>query len=123
VRRPPKNPRQTATPVRPALDIALGFAMAFTAACQTTDPCAGVDDLSQSPDGLSLTREEHGVGWAQRECFTCHQVATIHQADCIGDVDMAEVVTAADPEDPTSCVACHGGNGVSWPALDTGQAQ
>jgi hypothetical protein len=83
-------------------------------ACAQVDPCEGVQDQSLSPAGLSVTREEHGPGWAQAECFTCHQLATIHRADCIDGVDMATVMAQADPEDPSTCAGCHGANGVPW---------
>jgi len=63
--------------------------------------------------GLELTPEEHRVGWGNDQCFQCHQVWVIHAEDCLA-VDGADPVAVndeIDPEDPNSCVACHGTNG------------
>jgi hypothetical protein len=71
-------------------------------------------DPLRSPGGLVVTEAEHGVGWQREDCFQCHQTWNIHQVDCIGslDVDLAEVRAAADPEDASTCVSCHGDNGL-----------
>ena len=76
------------------------------------DPCAGYRDLLASPGGLALTESEHPTGWGQAECFQCHVTATLHESACGGEgVDLAEVRARVDPEDPTTCVPCHGDNG------------
>jgi len=94
------------------------------AGCGQTDPCAGVRDLATSPAGLTLTQVEHPAGWGHSECFQCHQAWRIHTADCnsFGDtaglIDLAAVAEQADPQDTTSCIPCHGDNGVEgWDAL------
>jgi hypothetical protein len=52
-------------------------------------------------------------------------VWNLHVADCMSDADIdpVELAGRTDPADPTSCVACHGWNGVfAWEDLggDTG---
>lgn len=91
--------------------------------CAEEDPCAGVRDLATSPGGLALTREEHAAGWGKTACFQCHQAWVIHARDCssFGDtaelVDLSAVAERADPSDTSSCVPCHGANGVAaWEA-------
>jgi hypothetical protein len=96
--------------------------LACGAQAPSEDPCAGRGDMVHSPGGLTVTAEEHGLGWEQETCFQCHQVWTIHQHDCVGGLDMDELRERTDPEDPSSCVACHGDNGVpSW-SLDSAEA-
>ncbi|NOY27575.1 MAG: hypothetical protein GXP62_17055 [Oligoflexia bacterium] len=82
--------------------------------CGNADPCAGTRDLSQSPAGLALTQQEHGVGWGQQECFQCHQIWKIHQQDCTSGVsiDVASINDQIDVEDASTCATCHGDNGV-----------
>ncbi len=94
-------------------------------ACGTDDPCEGLRDLATSPGGLTLTEAEHALGWGQSDCFQCHQAFKIHRADCSsfddsgGFIDLAAVAELADPADTTSCVPCHGSNGVpGWDQLD-----
>lgn len=94
--------------------------------CVSDDPCAGTRDLLASPAGLVLTPGEHALGWARTECFQCHQAARIHANDCTSlvAVDARAMDSAVDVDDTTSCVACHGSNGVrEWASLlDTGEA-
>ncbi|HJN73466.1 MAG TPA: hypothetical protein QGF58_05985 [Myxococcota bacterium] len=90
-------------------------------ACGDPDPCAGTRDLTRSPAALTLTAEEHGVGWGQEQCFQCHQAWNIHSQDCIGGVEVEEI--EADPEDPSTCVPCHGDNGVEALRVDTGEGE
>lgn len=91
--------------------------------CVEVEPCESLGDASASPGGLLITQEEHGPGWSQDECFTCHQTWNIHQFDCIGGVDLEAVEALADPEDVSSCVQCHGANGVPWLEVYTESAQ
>ncbi len=92
--------------------------------CVPDDPCAGTRDLLASPAGLVLTPAEHEIGWARTECFQCHQAARIHASDCtsVVAVDALAMDSAVDVDDTTSCVSCHGANGVrEWEGLlDTG---
>jgi hypothetical protein len=78
------------------------------------DPCAGTRDLLASPSALTLTEAEHELGWGRSECFQCHQQFRIHEEDCIdvAAVDGAAIDEASDPDDTTTCVPCHGSNGV-----------
>ena len=100
------------------------FLVLLLPACQEDDPCAGVRDIFQSPRGLTLTREEHVLGWGQTECFQCHQLWSIHVSPCtaiLGD-SAGDINAGIDPEDTTTCISCHGTNGVDgWG--DTGAAQ
>ena len=94
--------------------------------CVSEDPCAATRDLLASPSGLVLTPGEHEIGWARTECFQCHQAARIHSSDCasVVAVDAAALAEETDADDTTSCVACHGANGVrAWEdLLDTGDS-
>ncbi len=93
------------------------------------DPCAGTEDMTTSPAGLELTAEEHDIGWGETECFLCHQAWTIHAQDCVDGVriDVAAIEDRIDEDDTSSCVACHGSNGVeAWAELvswDSGEAR
>lgn len=100
--------------------LALLFVILPLGACET-DPCAGHRDLAGSPAGLELVAEEHPAGWGDPGCFQCHVVATLHQDACSSftGVSMEAVRAVADPDDTTSCIPCHGTNGVpEWE--DTG---
>ena len=94
--------------------------------CNSTDPCNQVRDLSRSPDGLTLVQEEHPLGWGRTDCFECHQIFNIHHTACIGidGVDVSAINAQIDVRDTSTCVACHGTNGVAdWDGLlDTAEA-
>lgn len=99
---------------------ATGLAL-FLAACGAPGPCEGVRDLATSPDGLRLAQEEHQAGWGQTDCFQCHQAWALHREACSSfadtgqAVDLAEIAEQVDPRDSSSCVPCHGANGVpAW---------
>jgi len=104
---------------------ALLFALLLgTVGCETSDPCSGVADLALSPAGLTLTQGEHVDGWGHDECFQCHQAWRIHRVSCSsfdgepGLIDLEAIADRADPNDTTTCVSCHGANGVpGWDAL------
>ena len=96
------------------------FTLLFVSACAEPDPCVGVRDLVASPAGLVLTAEEHGVGWGREACFACHPLASLHAVDCTAGaaVDGAAVNALIDPNDTSTCVPCHGENGVgAWQEL------
>ncbi|MCP4805719.1 MAG: hypothetical protein GY913_35905 [Proteobacteria bacterium] len=84
-------------------------------ACSSDEPCT---DMTQSPGALTVTEEEHALGWGESECAQCHPAWTLHQRDCVGVLDLEELEARTDLSDTTSCVACHGTNGA--PELDTG---
>lgn len=92
--------------------------------CGEPDPCDGRRDLATSPDGLRLAESEHEAGWGQTDCFQCHQVFEIHRSVCssftdTGLIDLTEVVARTDPGDTSTCVTCHGWNGVAaWKDLE-----
>ncbi len=90
-------------------------------ACGSADPCVGVADIMETPQGLILTEDEHQAGWGSSQCFTCHQIWRFHVADCTEsmDFDMESINEMVDVEDPSSCTVCHGDNGAHWSA-DTG---
>ena len=92
--------------------------MILLLACAAEEPCV---DMSQGPGALTVTREEHGVGWGQQECAQCHPVWTFHGRDCVGGLDLEELQARTDLEDPESCTACHGDNGVPAWVRDTGE--
>lgn len=84
---------------------------ALLASC-AADPCEGNADVYASPEGLTLTREEHPVGWGNPDCYACHALATIHTADCSEEGPTPEELAGfVDPDDPASCTMCHGDNG------------
>ncbi len=88
--------------------------------CEPGDPCAAARDLMASPGGLVITPEEHELGWGRTECFQCHQSFRIHQADCasVVAVDGEAIEERVDVSDTTTCVECHGSNGVAeWDSL------
>ena len=88
--------------------------LVLTGCLTDDDPCAYVHDLVRSDGSLALTPEEHGVGWGNETCLQCHQVWNTHRHDCARsvDLDMEAIREAADFEDTTTCVPCHGTNGV-----------
>lgn len=88
--------------------------MFLLSACADPDPCASMRDISLSAASLSLTRNEH-PGWGNTECFQCHQRFSIHQNDCtaVAEVDAAAIDAMIDPADTTTCIQCHGSNGVA----------
>jgi hypothetical protein len=106
--------------------IGLGLLL-LLAGCPPADPCTRIRDLATSPAGLDLTQDEH-PGWGQTECFQCHQIVNIHRYDCFSaaDIDVAAIRDLIDPEDTSTCVPCHGANGVpEWESIanDTGATQ
>lgn len=95
--------------------------------CGDADPCASTRDIAESPSALELTSGEHTAGWGRADCFQCHQAFLIHQNDCtlVADVDSAAIAALIDPSDTTTCISCHGTNGVpEWAGLDdSGEAR
>lgn len=79
--------------------------------CGVSDPCPEVSMLD-GPAGLRLTREEHVDGWAQEECFGCHNEGVLHRTGCTPDVDLERISERVEAEGVASCEVCHGDNGV-----------
>jgi hypothetical protein len=98
--------------------VILWLLLAVGCAPEDDDPCAYVRDLARSEASFTVTPREHGVGWGNETCLQCHQTWNTHQIDCVRalDLDMEAIRAAADFEDPSTCVPCHGANGV--PALE-----
>lgn len=95
------------------------------ASCDAADPCDGAVDLATSPEGLVLTAEEHAAGWGRTTCFQCHQAWALHREICGSwtdsgaAIDLAAIDAQVDPSDTSSCVPCHGSNGVAaWQQLE-----
>ena len=70
-----------------------------------------------SPDGLVLVQEEHPTGWGRGDCFACHNVNNIHQVNRTGlpddQINLPNVRAIVQNEGESSCMMCHGSNGVA----------
>ena len=73
-------------------------------------------NMLASPGGLVVLEEEHPTGWMRSDCFGCHNVNNIHQVNRTGlpddEVDLAGVRAIVHNEGESSCMMCHGSNGV-----------
>lgn len=71
-------------------------------------------DLEASPQGLVLTQEEHEGGWGRSRCFLCHAIENIHinYYSTTPGVDLNAVRSITITGGDSSCVTCHGSNGV-----------
>lgn len=92
-----------------------GFALAalLLGGCET-DPCAGLEDLLSSPEGLRLVEEQHEAGWGNDACLQCHSLESTHQVNCTSqpDLDLEAVREEAEEGTYEACASCHGDNGV-----------
>lgn len=74
-------------------------------------------NILASPGGLVLLEEEHPTGWMRPDCFGCHNVNNMHQVNRTGlpddEVDLAGVRAIIQSGGESSCMMCHGTNGVS----------
>ncbi len=86
-------------------------------------------NLYDSPAGLILVRDEHPTGWTRPDCFTCHEIRSIHTVnrtglpDCpsgtppptpvLQCLDLAAVRAIVQHQGEASCPQCHGDNGVA----------
>jgi hypothetical protein len=63
---------------------------------------------------LALTQPTHPHGWARVECFSCHNIANIHQVDRIGvpETFLQKAQQDSENQGVVSCSQCHGYNGV-----------
>jgi len=70
-------------------------------------------NLLDSPDGLTLTEEEHTGGWGRSDCTICHNLENIHLVNRTGiAIDIDAIHDQALGEGEAGCPACHGTNGV-----------
>lgn len=70
-------------------------------------------DLLGTTDGLVLTQDEHEAGWGRSECDLCHNLENIHLTNRTSlNIDMEAIREDVLAEGITSCVTCHGTNGV-----------
>jgi|APSaa5957512576_1039674.scaffolds.fasta_scaffold54350_1 hypothetical protein len=79
---------------------------------EATDTGENFGDITDSPDSLVLTEEEHIYGWGRDDCTMCHNLNNIHLVDRTGiGLNMEDIqdITFEDGED--SCATCHGNNG------------
>lgn len=71
-------------------------------------------DLTLTPSGLILEASEHALGWQRADCSSCHVIDNFHQdrQDRLGTFDMEQIRQVVTTLGETSCVLCHGNNGV-----------
>jgi len=73
-------------------------------------------NLLASPGGLVVLEQEHPTGWMRPDCFGCHNVNNIHQVNRTGlpdsEADLAGVREIVQNQGESSCMLCHGDNGV-----------
>lgn len=86
--------------------------LAILLACAVDDPCPPTA-MIDGDQGLVVTQDEHGLGWAETDCWQCHQQQTLHRTGCTPDVDLEAIQARVEAEGLASCAACHGDNGVS----------
>lgn len=97
--------------MRIALYIA-SLALFLMAGCGTVDTTGeNYGDLLLSPAGLEITEAEHPDGWGRADCTVCHNFYNIHLGTVAG-IDMAAVRQTVEDDGLSSCVTCHGTNGV-----------
>ena len=79
---------------------------------------AGCDDacprgsMLDSQEGLIVTKQEHPLGWGLAQCGACHVHTRLHRTQCTPGVDLASIRETVDSEGDSSCVNCHGTNGI-----------
>lgn len=70
-------------------------------------------NLLDSPEGLTLTEEEHEIGWGNSECTICHNLENIHLVNRTDiPIDIEAIHEQAIEDGIAGCVDCHGANGV-----------
>ncbi len=94
--------------------LALAFALGATGCEPLAMNCDDLSGMLDGPGGLTVTEEEHGVGWGRSTCFSCHSVERMHVMNCTGqeEVDLVQIRTLVAEEEEASCARCHGENGV-----------
>lgn len=72
-------------------------------------PC---DDMTRSEEGLVVTEAEHGIGWGEPSCDSCHLRQALHDRGCTPGVDLQAIRDRVDAMSGTAgCADCHGSNG------------
>lgn len=91
------------------LALLLGLLLGLSAGCGDTCPEVA---MTEGPEGLVLTPDEHPSGWGEAECTTCHAMLALHRRGCSPGVDLAMVREQVEAEGLDACATCHGDNGV-----------
>jgi len=74
-------------------------------------PC---EDMTRSEQGLVVTEAEHGIGWGEPSCYSCHLQAALHTRGCTPGVDLEAIREQVAAQAGTrGCAECHGPNGGS----------
>ena len=103
---------------RNALRLALLVAVAAVSGCGSGSSPQSEDygNILASPGGLIVLEEEHPSGWMRSDCFGCHNVNNMHQVNRTGltdeQVDLTGIRAIIQNQGESSCVQCHGPNGV-----------
>jgi len=102
-----------------ALALSACGCLLFLAACgsDASPQSENYGNVLAPPEGLVLVAEEHPTGWERSDCFACHNVNNIHQINRTGlpddQADLAGVRTIVQNQGESSCMLCHGANGVA----------
>lgn len=90
------------------------FALALFLSCgEGVENGEDYGDLLDSPEGLTLTEEEHEIGWGRSDCTTCHNLENIHLVNHTSlPIDIDSVHDQALEEGEAGCADCHGTNDV-----------
>lgn len=83
--------------------------------CGSADNFGGEDygDIAAGPGGITLTQDEHPLGWGNADCFECHSDSNIHQTDRTGTgLNLQAIRDMTENQGLESCASCHGTNGV-----------
>jgi len=87
------------------------------AGCGSDAPLQSEDygNLLASPGGLVVLEEEHPSGWGRQDCFFCHEIRNMHTVNRTGlpDLDLEEIQLIIQDQGESSCMLCHGTNGVA----------
>ena len=109
-------PKQRGDSVRRTLRLLAVVACAAACGSDAAPQSENYGNLLASPGGLVVLEEEHPTGWMRSDCFGCHNVNNIHQVNRTGlpddEVDLAGVRAIVQNEGESSCMMCHGSNGV-----------
>ncbi len=96
--------------------LTIGLVVLGLGACDDV-PC---EDQTLSEAGLIVTQEEHGIGWGEASCDSCHLRAGLHGRGCTPGVDLVALREIVDADGLESCASCHGDNGIEAAVDDEG---